>query len=192
MNRDDRTVIGTYGAEYRGLVQYYLLASDVWRFNRLEWAAGTSMLKTLATRHGSTVTKMARKYKARIDTPHGSRTCFEATTERAGRKPLVARFGGIPLIRQKKAVLTDRQPVPVTRRKELITRLRTGECELCEQRAPVEVHQVAKLADLHKLGRPQPAWAALMIRMRRKTLVVCAPCHHQAIHNRQPTARSTE
>jgi hypothetical protein len=31
-----------------------------------------------------------------------------------------------------------------------------------------------------------------MIRMRRKTLVVCAPCHHQAIHNRQPTARSTE
>jgi hypothetical protein len=108
------------------------------------------------------------------------------------RKPLVARFGGIPLVRQKKAVLTDHQPVPVTRRKELITRLRAGKCELCEQRAPVEVHQVAKLADLHKPGRPQPAWAALMTRMRRKTLVVCARCHHQAIHNRLPTAKSTE
>jgi group II intron reverse transcriptase/maturase len=187
MNRDDRTVIGTYGAEYRGLVQYYLLASDVWRFNRLEWAAGTSMLKTLATRHGSTVTKMARKYKARIDTPHGPRTCFEATTERAGRKPLAARFGGIPLKRQRKAVLTDRQPAPATSRKELITRLRTGRCEWCDQRARVEVHQVRKLADLTRPGRPQPAWAQLMAKMRRKTLVVCPSCH-QAIHAAQPAA----
>ena len=119
MNLPDRLIISTYGAEYRGLVQYYLLAGDVWRLNRLEWIASTSMLKTLAAKHGSTVTKMARKYKARIDTPHGPRTCFEASIERAGRKPLVARFGGIPLKRHKKAVLTDRQPVPATSRKEL-------------------------------------------------------------------------
>jgi len=187
MNRDDHTIIGSYGAEYRGLVQYYLLASDIWRLNRLEWAAGTSMLKTLAARHGSTVTKMARKYKARIDTPHGPRTCFEATTERAGRKPLVARFGGIPLKRQRKAVLTDRQPGPATSRKELITRLRTGRCEWCDQRARVEVHQVRKLADLTRPGRPQPAWAQFMAKMRRKTLVICATCH-QAIHAGQPAA----
>jgi group II intron reverse transcriptase/maturase len=192
LNFDDHKIISTYGAEYRGIAQYYLLAGDVSRLNRLEGVAKTSMLKTLAAKHRSTVTKMARKYKARTATPHGPRTCFEATVERPGRKPLVARFGGIPLIRQKKAVLTDRQPVPVTRRKELITRLRTGRCELCGQRAAVEVHQVAKLAGLHKPGQPQPAWAALMTRMRRKTLVVCAPCHHQAIHNRQPTAKPTE
>ena len=43
------------------------------------------MLKTLAAKHGSTVTKMARKYKAKIDTRYGPRTCFEATVERAGR-----------------------------------------------------------------------------------------------------------
>ena len=47
INRDDLTIISTYGAEYRGLVQYYLLATDVWRLNRLRWAAETSMLKTL-------------------------------------------------------------------------------------------------------------------------------------------------
>ena len=45
------------------------------------------------------MTKMARKYKAVTITPHGARTCFEARTERPGRKPLVARFGGIPLKR---------------------------------------------------------------------------------------------
>ncbi len=191
MNLPDRLIISTYGAEYRGITQYYLLAGDVWRLNRLEWAASTSMLKTLAAKHGSTVTKMARKYKAKVDTPHGPRTCFEASVERAGRKPLVARFGGTPLKRHKKAVITDRQPVPAASRKELIIRLLAGWCEWCERRAPVEVHQVRNLADLTKPGRPQPGWAHLMATMRRKTLVVCIPCH-QAIHAGQPTAAPTE
>jgi group II intron reverse transcriptase/maturase len=185
MNSDDHMIIATYGAEYRGIVQYYLLASDVWRLNRLRWAAETSMLKTLAAKHGSTVTKMARKYKTRTVTPHGLRTCFEASVERAGRKPLAARFGGIPLKRQRKAVLTDRQPAPATGRNELLTRLRAGRCEWCDQRGLVEVHQVRKLADLTRPGRPQPAWAQLMATMRRKTLVVCSSCH-QAIHAQQP------
>jgi group II intron reverse transcriptase/maturase len=191
MNLPDRLIISTYGAEYRGITQYYLLAGDVWRLNRLEWVAETSMLKTLAAKHGSTVTKMARKYKAKVETTHGPRTCFEASVERAGRKPLVTRFGGIPLKRQRKAVITDRQPVPATSRKELITRLLAGWCEWCERRAPVEVHQVRKLADLTRPGRPQPGWAHLMATMRRKTLVVCIPCH-QAIHAGQPTAAPTE
>jgi hypothetical protein len=190
MNLTDLLIISSYGAEYRGIVQYYLLAGDVWRLNRLEWVASTSMLKTLAAKHGSTVTAMARKYKAKVHTPRGLRTCFEARVERAGRKPLVARFGGIPLIRQKKAVLADRQPVPATGRKELTIRLLARRCEWCEQRAPVEVHQVRALADLAKPGRPQPEWAHLMASMRRKTLVVCASCH-QAIHTGQPSAAPT-
>lgn len=191
LNGTDHEIVSTYGAEYRGIVQYYLLAGDVWRLNRLEWVAQTSMLKTLAAKHGSTVTHMARKHKARVDTPHGPRTCFEASMPRAGRKPLVARFGGIPLKRQRKAVLADRQPTPVTTlRKELITRLQAARCEWCEQRAQVQVHQVRKLADLTRPGRPQPAWATLMAKMRRKTLVVCADCH-ETIHAK-PTATPTE
>jgi group II intron reverse transcriptase/maturase len=189
MNLADLVIISTYGAEYRGIVQYYLLAGDVSRLNRLQWVASTSMLKTLAAKHGSTVTKMARKYKAKTDTPHGPRTCFEATVHRAGRKPLVARFGGIPLKRQKKAVLTDRQPFPATGRKELTTRLLTRRCEWCGRDAPVETHQVRALADLTTPGQPQPGWAHLMAAMRRKTLVVCTPCH-QAIHTGQPTAHT--
>jgi len=133
---------------------------------------------------------MARKYKAKIDTPHGPRTCFEARVERAGRKPLVTRFGGIPLIRQKKAVLTDLQPVPAIGRKELTTRLLARRCEWCEQHGTVEIHQVRALADLARPGQPQPAWAHLMATMRRKTLVVCIPCH-QAIHAGQPASALT-
>ena len=69
-------------------------------------------------------------------------------------------------------------PVPVhPPRKELVHRLRERQCELCEHGATVAVHQVAALADLGGPGPGQPAWAALMARMRRKTLIVCAACH---------------
>ena len=121
MNEDDYTIVSRYGAEYRGIVQYYLLAGDVYRLDRLHWVMETSMLKTLAGKHGSTVTKMARKYKATIETPHGPRKCFQASVERDGRKPLVARFGGIPLRRQKNAVITrPRSQSRAHRRKELV------------------------------------------------------------------------
>ncbi|MGE5292016.1 MAG: hypothetical protein ACM3ML_33505 [Micromonosporaceae bacterium] len=52
---------------------------------------------------------------------------------------------------------------------------------MCGHGATAAVHQVAKLARLGKPGPGQPAWAALMARMRRKTLVVCRACH-RAIH----------
>jgi group II intron reverse transcriptase/maturase len=192
VNDDDYTIVATYGAEYRGLVEYYLLAGDVYRLNRLRWVAETSMLKTLACKHDSTVSTMAHRYRATIETPYGPRRCFQVSVERAGRTPLVARFGGIPLRRKNDAVLTDRVPAPVTiRRKELITRLQAGRCELCKQPGPVDVHQVRKLADLQRPGRPQPAWDQLMAKRRRKTLIVCATCH-TAIHGGQPTATPTQ
>lgn len=177
-NLDDYDIIQTYGAEYRGIVGYYMLAIDVWRFNELEWYAKTSMLKTLAAKHQSSVSKMAAKYTAKIQTPHGLRTCYEARIQRGSKPDLVARFGGIPLVRNMDAVLSDRVPGrPPTPRKELIHRLLTRRCELCGDPGTVVVHQVRKLTSLGVTGPGQPAWAKKMARMRRKTLVVCASCH---------------
>src|SRR4030081_39373 len=50
VNQDDYAIVATCGAEYRGLVQYYLLAGNVYWFNRVEWAMSSSMLKTLASK----------------------------------------------------------------------------------------------------------------------------------------------
>jgi hypothetical protein len=185
-----RTIVAKYGSEYRGFVQYYLLAQDVFRLGVLRWVMETSMLKTLAAKHKSTVTKMARRYKATIDTPDGRRTCFQVTVQRDnGRKPLVARFGGIALKRRRTAVLTDRRPVmATTRRNELIHRLLAGRCEICAGRTELQVHHVRKLADLNKPGRPErPPWVRLMAMRKRKTLVVCEHCH-QDIHAGRSTA----
>ena len=156
------------------------------------------MLKTLAGKYHSSVSKMARKYKATVETPFGSRRCFQVSVERGeGNKPLVARFGGIPLRRQKNAVLTDRvqalterELVPqAIRHKELVSRLLAGRCEICG--STEAVHQVRKLADLIKAGRQAlPAWMAMMVRRRRKTLVVCRNCH-TSIHGGQPATSLT-
>jgi group II intron reverse transcriptase/maturase len=175
----DYNVIRLYGTQYQGVVQYYLLAGDVWRLDRLKRVMLTSMLKTLAAKHRSSVTKTAKKHRTIIVTPHGRRRCFEARAERPGRKPLVARFGGIPLKRQRKAVIQDRLPDTSARPRgsELIRRLKRGNCELCETKAEVQVHQVKTLAGLASTHTSQPPWAELMARMRRKTLMVCQPCH---------------
>jgi group II intron reverse transcriptase/maturase len=181
-NLDDYDIIQAYGAEYRGIAGYYLLAGDVWRLSALRWDAETSMLKTLAAKHKSSVAKMAARHKAKIETPHGLRTCFEARIKRDGKPDLVARFGGIPLVRKKNAVLHDTVTRPVPHpRKELIHRLLKRRCELCEETGAVLAHQVRKLASLGEPGPGQPAWAAKMAQMRRKTLIVCRTCH-DAIH----------
>ncbi len=177
-NLDDYDIVRTYGAEYRGVVGYYLLAQDVWRLGTLHWHALTSMLKTLGAKHRSSVTKMAARHKAKIETSDGPRTCFEARKHREGKKDLVARFGGIILRQDRRAVIRDPAPAPVPYpRKELTRRLRRRECELCETGTTVAVHQVTSLKALGKPGPGQPAWATLMARMRRKTLIVCAACH---------------
>jgi hypothetical protein len=177
-NLDDYDIVRIYGAEYRGVVSYYLLAQDVWRLHTLHWHAQTSMLKTLGAKHRSTVTKMAARYRAKIETSDGPRTCYEARKHREGKKDLAARFGGISLRQDRRAVIHDPAPAPAAYpRKELIRRLRKRECELCETGTTVTVHQATGLKQLGQPGPGQPAWATLMARMRRKTLIVCAACH---------------
>jgi Type II intron maturase len=110
-NRSDYDIVAACGAQYRGIVRYYLLAGDIHRMDRLRRVMATSLLKTPAAKHHSSVAKMAARCKAAIETPHGPRTCSEAVRIRdRNQKPLVARFGGIPLKRRKTAILIDRVP----------------------------------------------------------------------------------
>jgi group II intron reverse transcriptase/maturase len=187
INEADYNIVARFGAEYRGIVQYYLLAGDVFRLHRLRWVMETSMLKTLARKHRSSISKMAARYKAKVQTPHGPRTRFQVSVERAGRTPLVAWFGGIPLKRQKGAVLTDRQHTgPVYPNKQMVTRLLKGRCELCQRTDNIQVHHVRALAELNRYAHPQPDWVQVMAKRRRKSLVICGDCH-DLIHRQSAT-----
>ncbi|MDK9500174.1 reverse transcriptase domain-containing protein [Streptomyces katrae] len=191
LHDSDFSIVAAYQAEYRGIVQYYLLAHNVAQLSRLRWVMETSMLKTLAGKHNSSVSRMARKYKTWVKTDDGPRRCFEVKVERGGKKkPLVARFGGIPLKRARTAVLQDIKPPTPNRvyRTELVKRLLADTCEMCGSRNHVEVHHIRKLADVNRPGQPdRPAWVKLMAMRRRKTLVVCRACHH-TIHAGRATS----
>ena len=49
---------------------------------------------------------------------------------------------------------------------------------MCGSTVDVEVHHIRALRDLNVKGqRGKPKWVQLMAARRRKTLVVCRPCH---------------
>jgi group II intron reverse transcriptase/maturase len=187
---DDFSIVDRYAAEYRGYVNYYALAQNVHWLHKLKWAMETSLLKTLAGKYNSTTTAMNRKYQAETITVYGPMKCLQVIRERKDKKPLVARFGGIPLRQRRGIPLTDWNPETYQPgRTEIVKRLLADRCEVCGSRDSVQVHHVRKLADLQIKGRkPKTWWQQEMARRRRKTLVVCQDCHVD-IHAGRPPRR---
>jgi hypothetical protein len=146
-----------------------------------------SLLKTLANKHKTSSTAIARKYQTTVQAPNGTDLkCLQVVVEREGKKPLVAQFGGLQLIPQPKATILDHLPKPMNTGTEILQRLLANTCELCKSTKDIEVHHLRKLADLKGKGRRErPAWVKLMAARQRKTLVVCRTCHRK-IHAGQP------
>jgi group II intron reverse transcriptase/maturase len=179
----DYDIIGSYQAEYRGLVNYYIMAHNVHRLSEVEWTAATSLLKTLAGKYKTSVAKIAKQYKATTGVGDRSYRIFQATVERKGKKPLTTHFGALPLVTNPMpSKITDDIPKIGTNRSQLIDRMMNNECEMCGAKGNIEVHHVRRLKDVNKPGRKnKPAWVHRMAAIRRKTLMTCETCH-KAIH----------
>jgi hypothetical protein len=149
-----------------------------------------SLLKTLAAKHKSTVSKMAERYAAEFYHHGQTNKCLEVVQERGERKPLIARFGGLTLKPDPAWMIRDvtlDQDRMHDIRSELLTRLLADECELCGSRINVEIHHVRKLADLTVKGQKErPHWMKVMSSRKRKTLAACRECHDN-IHAGRPT-----
>ena len=185
---DDYTIISRYQAEFRGVVQYYMLALNVSHFGKLQWVMQQSLAKSLAAKHKTPRRTLIRRYQSTVNTEHGERACLQVVVERGeGKRPLVARFGGIPLKRNRQAVLADQKPQRYrTDRNELIKRLLADKCEMCGSTVNVEVHHIRALRDLNVKGRREkPKWVQIMAARKRKTLVVCRMCHMNIHHGRK-------
>jgi group II intron reverse transcriptase/maturase len=190
LNDTDYSIVAQYQAEYRGFVQYYLLAFNVHRLWWLHRVMELSLAKTLAAKHKISVNEVFRKYQNTVPTPHGTHKVLEARHTRGmDKEPLVARFGGIELRRNKQAILNDQPKELYNGRSELVQRLLAQECELCGSTDKCEVHHIRKLADLDRLGqREKPLWVKRMAARRRKTLVICRKCHEE-IHRERSSRR---
>ncbi|PFN07720.1 group II intron reverse transcriptase/maturase [Bacillus cereus] len=186
VHRTERThhsafsTISQYQQEYKGIVEYYRLAYNLHRFNRLKWIMEQSLTKTLAHKFRITVSKVYDRFGVTVKTPDGSRKILMVEVYREkGRHPLVARWGGISLKRQRNITLNDQPTTVWNCRTELLECLLADTCELCGSQEKIEVHHIRHLKDLRKRGQTErPEWIKTMAARNRKTLIVCQKCHN--------------
>ena len=172
------SIITQYQQDYRGLAQYYQLAVKRSQLNRLKWVMERSVVATLAEKLRITVSQVSDRSETTMETPDGPRKVLQATVEREGKRPRIARWGGVSLARNSKAILTDTIAQLWGERSELEKRLLADTCELCGSHQQVEVHHVRALKELQPKGQGErPRWMSSMAARRRKTVIVCRLCH---------------
>lgn len=188
INDSDFTIIELFQAEYRGLVEYYRLAYNLHRLTTLEGVMEQSLTKTLAAKYKLSVPKIYRKYNAIFQDDKKCYKVLQVVIEREGKKPLVARWGGISLHWDIKAPIKDHRTFLGPSRSELEKRLLADTCEYCGTTGNaerIEVHHIRALKDLKAYnGREKPAWVKIMAARKRKTLVLCATCHQDVTYGR--------
>ena len=177
-----------YQAEYRGLVEDYRLAYNLHSLTELEGTMEISLTKTLAAKFRISVPKVYKKYQATFQESKQCYKVLQVLIEREGKKPLVARWGGISLHWDIKAPIKDHRMFLGPGRSELEKRLLADTCEYCGTTGDaerIEVHHIRALKDLKSYdGREKPAWVKIMAARKRKTLVLCATCHQDVTYGR--------
>jgi len=180
------SIIVHYQVVYRGIVEYYRLAHNVYGLNKLKWIMDQSLVKTLAAKLKLTVHQVYEHFRATLVTDGNSYKGLQTVVQREGKDPLIARWGGIPLQRRMDTVLNDDPYLYWNGRTEIVQRLLAETCELCGSHQQIEVHHIRALKDLDHYGRTEkPAWVKTMAARHRKTLVVCFSCH-KTIHAGKP------
>ena len=189
---NDATIVNVYQQRFRGIAEFYKYAVDRRRLGKLKYYMEFALTNTLASKHNTQVNSIYRKYSSRrIVDGFSYKVLAVKVTSQQGLKYVY--WGGIPLKRVDvgQGTINDRtvkDELPQRVQVELIRRLQANQCELCGSTEKCEVHHVRKLVDLKREWRKaeeKPAWVERMIKLRRRTLVVCAKCHHE-IHDAQP------
>lgn len=168
----DVEILSIYNAEIRGIYNYYKLAKNVSVLNKLMYFMKYSLYMTFASKYKSSVAKVLKKYQrnnkftVHYETKSGKRSLsfydagFKMNTSKSTNKAIDI----VPT--------TWSYRVPT----ELTQRLLADKCEWCGiEGVPMEVHHVKKLKNL----RGKAWWEQVMIARRRKTMVMCIPCHHK-------------
>jgi RNA-directed DNA polymerase len=176
LQREDVEILLAYNAVMRGFVNYYsLIVSPHKELGKLVWLMRTSFLKTLASKHKSTVAKTAHKLRL-------GRGDLGIQVEASKGKRTYKLFSMKDFKKTPKGTDVDVKPNVATvigSRTSLVKRLQVETCEFCEQEGGyLEVHHVRKLKDVQK---GKSSWQKQMAEMRRKTIVLCVKCH-DALH----------
>jgi len=168
MYLSDYEIISQYNAEMRGYANYYNLAPVLY-LNKLHWIWMNSLFKTLAGKHRTSRTKIARRLK-QADGRY---------IHREIRNGKLYELEVFQLKNRSVSLAGFADPFPnvykYSSRTELLDRMAGNKCEYCGTiTGYLEVHHVRKLKDIKDGTEP---WKRLMIARYRKTLVLCKDCH---------------
>jgi len=193
-NLGDHDIVAATGP-VPGIVQYYLLAGDIHRMDACGGSWRPRCLKTLAAKHDSTVTKMAAATRPPSRPARAAHLLRGCPHPRGQPDPWSHGSAAFPSNGRNRGHHRPRsRPGPLPPQ-EIITRLLRNRCELCQHSGQVQVHHVARLADLAYPGHGQPAWARLMAKRRRKSSWSARPVTTRSMpngHQPQPRRRSLE
>jgi len=172
-NLSDLEILMTYNAEIRGFTNYYALATNLTRVgHNLLRMTTMSFLHTIASKRRKSIKQAAKTfrkgrglYAVEVKKTDGTSKAYELITS-------------TKQLRREKVTYEQVDTKPNTwkyrSRTELGQRLRAKQCEWCgTSEGKMEVHHVRKLKDL----KGKTDWEKRMIARRRKTMVLCKPCH---------------
>ena len=163
-------IVRRYDAQFRGICNYYRLAANYDRLIYFQNLMEYSCLKTLASKHDSTISKVIRKYRIK----GGWGIPYKTKTNEG-----IAKMSKLTDCRNGKLCL-DVNPWSYLSYKDgalsIQRRLLTHTCELCGTYCEhVKVFHAGSMKELD-LSTP---WGAKMKAIRRKTLVVCPECYNR-------------
>jgi len=171
INKPDIEILSAYNSEIRGLYNFYRIANNAYAVGRFAGVMEYSMHKTFANKYRTKVSKIKAHYEK-----DGVFTVEYHTKK--GMKNATFYNGGF---KRKEEAIRDANVSTLPPYKKydkinsLASRIRAGACELCGSKTEnLMFHQVKKLNDL----KGTHEWERKMIRIRRKTLVVCFDCHN--------------
>lgn len=173
MHLDEVAIISKYNSEIRGLYNYYRMAINVCNLGKFHFIMRGSCLKTLASKHDSSVMKMYKKYKS-------EKGDFGVNyTTKSGVKRCEFYNDGFRRNVNNAPDFADVMPEYRTQIKStsLAGRLRSGKCEACGALdVKVYMRHVKRLKDLNLDNE----FDMLMIEKRRKSLALCRNCYDRA------------
>ena len=173
----DLEIVTIYNSELREICRYYGLASNFNQLNYFAYLMEYSCLKTLASKHKTSLAKIKAKYKDGFGSwaiPYETKTAKKRM-----------HFADYTKCKSPNTFTDIKSIASVTygySRTTFESRLKAQKCELCgttNKQTTYEIHHVNKVKNL----KGKEKWKQMMIAKQRKTLVVCHHCHRHVIHN---------
>ena len=170
----DLEIVDTYNAQTRGICNYYSMAGNFNKLDLFVYLMEYSCLKTLASKHQMSMSKVRDKYR------YGKTWAIPYETKKEKKYMPIVLFKNL----KRKSGYKDDVDKIVQKFygfNQLEKRLKANKCELCgKENGEYEIHHVNKLKNL----KGKQMWEKVMLARKRKTLVLCKECHYK-IHGRK-------